>query len=98
MGEEYPVSSQWFVEGDPAPQGSKRPFIHPTTKRVVLVESSGKKLKTWRETVTLESKSKPKFEGAVVVSLGFYLRRPRYHFRANGELKPTAPGVLHKKP
>lgn len=33
----------------------------------------------------------PPFSGPVAVTLNFYLPRPKAHFRANGDLKPTAP-------
>ena len=37
-----------WVAGIPKPQGSKRAFIHPHTKRVVMTESAGAPLKDWR--------------------------------------------------
>lgn len=39
---------QFWVPGVPKPQGSKRAFIHPHTKRPVMTESAGAPLKDWR--------------------------------------------------
>ena len=91
-------SAEWFCEGIPAPQGSKKAFVIPTTNRAVVVESAGKKLKLWREVVKTESATVPKFVGAVSVSLGFYLLRPRADFRANSDVKITAPTDHVKQP
>jgi len=90
--------AEWFIEGRPAPQGSKAAFVHPHTGRAVLRESSGKKHKLWREVVHAESIDKPRFTGAVSVGLGFYLPRPKKHFRRNGDVKPSAPTAHQQTP
>lgn len=92
------MRAEWFVEGLPAPQGSKSAFVHPHTGRVVVTEASGKRHKLWRDVVHRESKEVPKFTGPVKVSLGFYLRRPRNDFNAAGQVKASAPEVHIKKP
>lgn len=38
----------FWVSGVPKPQGSKRAFNHPATKRIVMVEAAGAPLKDWR--------------------------------------------------
>lgn len=38
----------FFVVGTPKPQGSKRAFHHPHTKRIIMTEAAGAKLKDWR--------------------------------------------------
>lgn len=40
----------------------------------------------------------PLFSGPVAVTLNFYMPRPKANFRANGELKPTAPNYHTGKP
>lgn len=64
--------SAW-IEGKPAPQGSKKAFV--INGKAVLVESAAGN-KTWRKTVTqaiIANRSYKKFEGAVNMSLVFYM-------------------------
>lgn len=42
---------EFWVAGLPKPQGSKRAFVNPKTKRAVLTESAGAPLKDWRHDV-----------------------------------------------
>jgi crossover junction endodeoxyribonuclease RusA len=44
---------EFWVPGIPKPQGSKRGFVHPRTKRVILTESAGAPLKDWRHDLKL---------------------------------------------
>lgn len=86
-----------FVDGVPAPQGSKR-----HVGRGVLVESS-KRLKPWRQHVTNEIRATHpnRLDGALVCRLCFYMPRPKAHYRAGryaGELKPLAPVFSSKRP
>lgn len=48
----------FFVAGTPKPQGSKRGFVHPSTKRVILTEAAGGALKDWRHDVKLTAMSR----------------------------------------
>lgn len=65
----------FFVEGTPAPQGSKSGFIRGG--RVVLVESS-KKVKPWREAVGAKAREEAeKIEGAVELRVLFIMPRPK---------------------
>lgn len=86
-----------FVRGLPAPQGSKKAFKHSKTDRIIMVESSGQKLKAWRKAVQVAIWGKTSFKGAVSVNLGFYLRRPRADFGKAG-LKDNAPEDHTKRP
>ena len=90
--------AEWFVKGLPAPQGSKKAFLHRHSGKVIMTESSGRKHKDWRDVVETESSAIPRFDGPVRVTLGFFLRRPRADFRANGEVKPKAPADHTKRP
>lgn len=84
------------VWGPAQSQGSKSGFIHPHLKRVVIVDSNDKALKSWRqEIVDAMQRSKPSrpCDCAVAVSILIYVPRPRVHYRTNGELKPGAARV-----
>lgn len=48
----------FFVAGTPKPQGSKRGFVHPSTRRVILTEAAGAALKDWRHDVKLTAMSR----------------------------------------
>lgn len=84
------------VLGLPAPQGSKR-----HVGRGILVESSTK-VGPWREAVvaaaTNQGAANVRLDGPVKVDVSFYLPRPKAHYRANGELRPTAPFVQFNTP
>ena len=87
-----PSSSLTFtVLGKPAPQGSKR-----HVGRGVMVESS-KRCKPWRQDVrhtALDLRPDDWYanmDAAITLSVVFIFARPKSHFRANGQLKPSAP-------
>ena len=80
---------QVFVPGVPQPQGSKQAFIRGT--RAVLVEAN-KKLPSWRQSVTdaLEAANvgcEP-LEGAVDVTLTFFMPKPKSVTRLLPSVKP----------
>lgn len=87
------------VWGKAQTQGSKRGFIHPQLKRVVIVDDNDKALKSWRqEIVDAMQRSKPPraLDSPVAVSVLIYVPRPQAHYRTGdhaGELKPNAPQV-----
>ena len=84
------------VLGIPAPQGSKR-----HVGRGILIESSTK-VGPWREAVvaaaTNQGAANTRLDGPISLDVSFYLPRPKSHFRANGDLKPTAPFVQSNTP
>lgn len=89
----------FFVEGIPAPQGSKRHLGNG-----VLVESS-KRVKPWRTDVrqaAIEARGKREpITGGVSISLCFIFPRPKGHFgtgRNVATLKPGAPTLHTVKP
>lgn len=66
------------VKGNPAPQGSKRPYSTPGGK-TVMVESS-KAVKPWREAVKwacIEQARDIQIAGAVVVQIIFTMPKPK---------------------
>ncbi len=78
----------------PAPQGSKNPWggeANPNTK-------------PWREALASEGSrvmqeaGYPLFDGPLKVTATLYFPRPAMHYRANGQLKPTAPRFKHSAP
>ena len=77
--------------GKPAPQGSKR-----HVGKGILLESS-KRCKPWRQAVALAAQeSLPNDWYAIMdrpmsASITFAFDRPKSHYKANGELKPSAP-------
>lgn len=84
------------VWGPAQTQGSKRGFVHPQLKRVVIVDDNDKALKSWRQEIVeamIRRKPDNPLDGSTAVSIVVYVPRPRVHYRTNGELKPTAPKV-----
>ena len=77
----------YFVEGEPAPQGSKNGFVK--NGRVVMVESS-KKVKPWREAVAWQTKAKvtKPMTSPVEIALVFHLPRPKTVNRKWPTVKP----------
>lgn len=81
----------FFVEGEPAPQGSKNGFVK--NGRVVMVESS-KKVKPWREAVTeqtaryLSYNTRNPLTTPVEIALVFHLPRPKSVTRKWPAVKP----------
>ena len=98
VGLETPETERaWRFEviGRPEPQGSKKGFVHPRIPgRVILVDDNAKKLKPWREQVTLTAKAcrprgwKP-IDGPVFQALVFVLKRPKGHYLADGRTLST---------
>jgi len=78
----------------PAPQGSKR---HVGNGRMV---ESSPRLKPWREAVRQEALAtgEPFTDQPVYVHLLFRFRRPKSHYSAKGELKPSAPACHITRP
>jgi crossover junction endodeoxyribonuclease RusA len=82
---------QFFIRGDPKPQGSKR-----HVGRGIMVESS-KGLKPWREKIVkraIEEADGVVFEGPVGIRCVFFIARPQAHYRTGkhaGTVKLNAP-------
>lgn len=91
------------VLGAPVPQGSKRAFVNKFTMRAQIVEDNVR-TRPWRQDVALMASQamrgqQPIARGVgVVVETAFYFQRPKGHYRANGELKPSAPKYPAGKP
>ncbi|PMQ21645.1 RusA family crossover junction endodeoxyribonuclease [Glutamicibacter arilaitensis] len=97
---------EFFAEGLPVSQGSKRIGRNRATGQPVLVEDNVA-LKPWRSYVTMRARRAAaaakffKLEGAVEVSLIFTFERPRGHYgtgRNRAVLKASAPEHMMVKP
>ncbi len=97
------------VFGHPKPKGSKRGFVVQKAgerPRAVMVEQAGQPLKDWMALVNEkaqacaeEAQADPAYQnGAFEVHIGFYMPRPKNHYRANGEIKENAPSWHTKMP
>jgi Holliday junction resolvase RusA-like endonuclease len=77
----------YWIDGEPAPQGSKTGFIK--NGRVVMIESS-KKVKPWREAVAAQTKHKVQvaFQEPVEIALVFHLPKPKTVTRKWPAVKP----------
>jgi Holliday junction resolvase RusA-like endonuclease len=77
----------YWIDGEPAPQGSKNGFVK--NGRVVMVESS-KKVKPWREAVatTTQAQVTCSLQNAVEIALVFHLPRPKTVSRKWPAVKP----------
>jgi crossover junction endodeoxyribonuclease RusA len=79
-----------FIPGLPAPQGSKK------LMGKFMVESS-KKVQPWRQDVkhiVAASYHGRVLDEAVSIEIEFLFHRPKSHFNAKGNLKPSAPAHL----
>lgn len=74
---------EFWVNGLPKPQGSKRAFVNPKTKRAIVVESAGAPLKDWRHDVKLMAcdsmVGRPVVDSGVgvILRIGFVMPRPK---------------------
>jgi Holliday junction resolvase RusA-like endonuclease len=77
----------FFIEGEPAPQGSKTGFVK--NGRVIMIEAS-KKVKPWREAVVTETMKHVActMTEPVEIALVFYLPKPNSVKRKFPSVKP----------
>lgn len=71
----------FWVNGIPKPQGSKRAFQHPSTRRIVMTESAGAALKDWRydvkATAAIQMAGRPLVSQPQGVHLSVHFVMPR---------------------
>ena len=98
--------AEFFIEGLPAPSGSKNAFVVTPKSgkpRAVLAPAS-KGQKAWQKEVREQSEAAYKgepIEGPVVVELEFVFTRPKSHYgtgKNSCKLKPSAPDFHIIKP
>jgi Holliday junction resolvase RusA-like endonuclease len=85
-----------FIAGEPAPKGSKRAFMRPGMTRPIVIEQSHDRIKSWesslRDAAVIAMRDREAFvDVPLELRIVFGKRRPKNHYRANGQLKPTAP-------
>ncbi len=91
------------VIGKPQPAGSKRGFVNPKNGRVIITDDA-KKSRPWKQEVAGEARAQMggvPFAGPVVLTLTFFVRRPKGHFgtgRNAAVLKPSAPAYPTTRP
>jgi Holliday junction resolvase RusA-like endonuclease len=90
---------KFFVPGIPKPGGSKKAFYNPKMQRAIIVDDCDKN-KDWKTAVAFAAKQAMQGKGLMAGPLRlvvyFYMPRPKYHYRTNGQLKPDAP-IYHEK-
>jgi Holliday junction resolvase RusA-like endonuclease len=83
---------EFWVEGVPVPQGSKKAFV--VGRRAVIVDANKDQLKPWRATVKNAAENavdgRPGFDDAVCVLLDFYMPRGKSVLRRRPSVKPDA--------
>jgi len=93
------VTISFFVAGIPAPGGSKKAFVGPTGKIVVLDDA--KYNKPWRERVALAAREAYRgapLGGPLAVRMEFFVLRPKSHFNTKGEVRRSAPKYPATRP
>src|SRR5574343_627316 len=95
--------AKFTVPGLPRPGGSKKAFFNRHTGRAHIVDTS-KYVKDWRAAVAAVAYEATKdslccpVRGALTLVVTLYLPRPKSHYRANGEVKVSAPPYPVTKP
>lgn len=94
----------FFVPGKPATQGSKRPFVHRSTGRAMLLDDNRESLHCWRSAIAAACRevwTEPPTDQGVTLKLLFRFARPKSHYgtgRNAKVLKESAPIFHTKKP
>jgi Holliday junction resolvase RusA-like endonuclease len=90
---------EFTVLGQAKPGGSKTAFQHPTTGRIIVKDSSANR--PWRSQVAAagrEAWGGELLRDALRVEFRFVKPRPKGHFNARGEVRPSAPMFPVKRP
>ena len=74
-----------IVHGKPISQGSMSAFTRG--KRVIITDQKSKRLKPWRNAISQQARKQIKepLDGPIVVTLTFYLLRPKNQMTAKGK-------------
>lgn len=97
-----PAAVTFWVPGIPKPGGSKRGFLNPKTKRVIITEDC-KASKDWRTSVAFVAAAAIPLwlPGPLRVTFSFYFLRPSGHYRTGknaGRLRASAAGYPTGRP
>jgi Holliday junction resolvase RusA-like endonuclease len=102
--DEVTPSLTFCVWGHPEPAGSKRALPRKGAPGQFVVIDDNPKSKSWKRVVATmgahfrDRAHYPIIEQAVGIRVTFLRERPKYHFRANGALRPEAPDYPDTKP
>ncbi len=93
------IETSFFVPGLPRPGGSKKGFVNPKTRRVVVMEDN-EKSKDWRSIVAYSAHERhvSPMNGPLELCITFFMPRPKGHFNSKGSLKGSAPTYHTSKP
>lgn len=94
-----PAVIAFVVHGRPMPAGSKRAFFRGG--RALIVDAN-KKSRPWKDQVAQVAgetmAGRELLRGPLHVTLHFYVRRPKAHLSARGQIKESAPRFPTTKP
>jgi Holliday junction resolvase RusA-like endonuclease len=94
---------RFSVLGKAQPAGSKKGFVHPHTKRVVIVDDA-KKSRPWKQQVAgaaAEQMDGDLLAGPLELDITFVLGRPRSHYGTganSGRVRPSSPAFPITRP
>ena len=91
---------EFFIAGTPRSAGSKSGFLNPKTKKYIFAPA-GKYQKSWQESIrwaAIEAgyNGTMIIEGAVELSIEYVYRRPKGHYKSNGELNKKGRDTPYK--
>lgn len=99
---------EFFVAGNPIPQGSMKAFMPKGARFPVVTHNKTADLKSWRGVVAYSARDAMSRSGALMIVSGpvsvkidFLLHRPRAHYGTGknaDKLKPNAPAYSVSKP
>lgn len=95
------ISVSFTVAGEPKGQPRPRAFARRMGDKWVARVFDAGTAEAWKQQVAVAAtpfRPASAIEGAVCLKVGFVFRRPKSHFRANGQLKPNAPHDFLSKP
>jgi Holliday junction resolvase len=90
----------FYVPGDPKPQPRPRAFARKMGDHYVARVYDAGTAEGWKSAIAEAAKAAglTKFAGAVAIELRFNFKRPKSHFRRNGEVKDSAPFFHSQRP
>lgn len=93
-------SISFYVSGEPKAQARPRAFAFQKGGKTQVRVYDPKTAEAWKTAIALAARESgiTKFDGPVVIELYFSFRRPKHHFRTNGQIKESAPQFYTQKP
>lgn len=85
---------EFTVHGIPKPAGSKRAFLNPKTKRIVVTDDckTGRDWKASMQAAAIEAMAgDDPATGPLGLHVTFWMPRPKSHYRKDGTVKESAP-------